>query len=77
MRIEVDLALCQGHGVCVEEAPEVFRVVERPGEYDRVELIVESPEQGLREKVEAAVRYCPNRVLRLVTEGRVTEGLND
>ncbi|MEE8166399.1 MAG: ferredoxin, partial [Myxococcota bacterium] len=26
MRIEVDLALCQGHGVCVEEAPEVFRV---------------------------------------------------
>ncbi len=77
MRIEVDLALCQGHGVCVEEAPEVFRVVERPGDYDRVELIVESPEQGLREKVEAAVRYCPNRVLRLVTEELVAGELKD
>ena len=68
MRIEVDLGLCQGHGICAEEAPEVFRVVERPGAYDHVELIVESPEQGLREKVEAAARYCPNRVLRLLTD---------
>ena len=66
MRVEVDLLLCQGHGICAEEAPEVFRVVTREGAYDRVELIVESPAAGLRERVEAAVRYCPNRVLRLV-----------
>ena len=69
VRIEVDLALCRCHGVCSEGMPEVLRVVERPGECDHVELIVESPEQGLREKLEAAVRDCPNRVLRLLTEG--------
>lgn len=65
MRIEVDLVLCQGHGICAEEAPEVFRVVEVPGTYDHVELIMEAPDEGLRDKVEAAVRHCPNRVLRL------------
>lgn len=66
MRIEIDLALCQGHGICAEEAPKVFRLVEEQGTYDHVELILESPDEGLREGIEAAVRYCPNRVLRLV-----------
>ena len=66
MRVEIDHDLCQGHGICAEEAPDVFRVVERPGTYDHVELIVESPEEGARGRIEAAVRYCPNRVLRIV-----------
>ena len=66
VRVEIDLELCQGHGLCAEEAPDVFRVVERPGTYDHVELIVESPEEEARGRVEAAVRYCPNRVLRIV-----------
>jgi ferredoxin len=65
MRIKIDLQLCQGHGLCQEEAPEVFRVVEVPGAYDHVELIMTSPDESLREKVEAAVRFCPNRVLSL------------
>ena len=65
MKIKIDLALCQGHGVCEDEAPEVFRVIEKPGAYDFVELIVESPDEGLRHKVETAVRYCPNRVLSI------------
>jgi ferredoxin len=65
MRVRVDLQLCQGHGLCQEEAPEVFRVVEVPGAYDRVELIVEEPDESLREKVEAAVRFCPNRVISI------------
>ena len=34
-----------------------------------MERIVESPEQGLYAKLKAAVRDCPNRVLRLLTEG--------
>ena len=66
MRIEIDIALCQGHGICADEAPRVFRVVEEAGGYDHVELIVDAPDEALREGVEAAVRYCPNRVLRLV-----------
>jgi len=28
VRVRVDLDLCQGHGTCAEEAPEVFAVDE-------------------------------------------------
>jgi ferredoxin len=63
MRVKVDLELCQGHALCQEEAPEVFRVVERPGEYDQVSLLDEHPPEALRTKVEAAARHCPNRVI--------------
>jgi ferredoxin len=65
VRITIDLQLCQGHGVCVEEAPEVFRVVAAPGRYDHAELILEDPDESLRRKVEAAVKFCPNRSLKL------------
>ena len=65
MRVVIDLDLCQGHGVCQNEAPEVFRVLERPGAYDQVRLLDESPPEALREKVESAVRHCPNRVIRI------------
>ncbi len=64
MKIVADLDLCQGHGMCQDTAPEVFRVVESDdGSYDHVELILAEPDVGLREKVEAAVKYCPNRAL--------------
>ena len=65
MRVKVDLELCQGHALCQEEAPEVFRVIERPGAYDQVSLLDEQPPESLRRKVEAAVRHCPNRVIRI------------
>ena len=63
--MRVDLELCQGHALCQEEAPEVFRVVERRGAYDQVELLEERPPEALRTKVEAAERHCPNRVIRV------------
>jgi len=63
LRVRVDLELCQGHGLCQEEAPEVFRVVDRPGTYGRVELLLDEPPEELRAKVLAAARYCPNRVI--------------
>ena len=56
-----------GKGRC-PEAPEVFRVVDRPGSYARVELIQEEPPEELRGKVEAAVLYCPNRVISIVDD---------
>ena len=65
MRVRVDLELCQGHALCREEAPEVFDVVERRGEYDQVKLLQEEPPEALRRKVENAVRHCPNRVIRV------------
>ncbi len=65
MRVIVDLELCQGHGVCEVEAPQIFRVVDRPGDYPRVEVILEQPPVALRDRLEAAVRYCPNRVISI------------
>ncbi len=66
MRIEIDRDLCQGHGVCMDEAPDVFLVIERAGEYAQASLLVEAPPEEQRAQVEAAVRHCPNRALKLV-----------
>ncbi len=68
MRIKIDFDLCQGHGECEMEAPEIFRVVSPSGEAPRVELILDSPPTVLRGKLEAAVRMCPNRVLSIDPE---------
>ena len=66
MKVIVDLDLCQGHSVCAGECPEVFAVEERPGGYGKVKLLTDEPPEALREKVEAAAKYCPNRVIRVV-----------
>jgi len=62
VRVRIDADLCQGHGVCAGEAPEVFRVDPRTG---KVELLLERPPEALRARVEKAVRYCPTRALSL------------
>jgi sterol 14-demethylase len=64
-RVRVDWDLCQGHGVCAGEAPEVFRVDPVTG---RVELLMERPPEALRARVEQAVRYCPTRALSLTED---------
>jgi sterol 14-demethylase len=61
-RVCVDLDLCQGHAVCVGEAPEVFEI-ER-GE-NKVVVLAESPAPEQRERVELAVRHCPTRALSI------------
>jgi ferredoxin len=65
VRIKVDLDLCQGHGVCRNEAPEVFGV---DAERQQVVLLEERPPESLREKVRAAVRYCPTSALSVEEE---------
>ena len=62
MRVRVDRDLCQGHGVCRSEAPEVFEV-DRGRE--QVVLKDERPPEALRQKVQAAVRFCPTRALSI------------
>jgi len=65
MRVKVDLDLCQGHGVCQMEAPEVFRVAERAEDHDQVEVLMAEIPETQRGPLEAAVRFCPNRVLSI------------
>ena len=63
MRIGIDLDLCQGHGMCEMEAPEVFRA-----DIDHAEILDSEPDEGLRGEVEAAVQYCPTQALRLIDD---------
>jgi sterol 14-demethylase len=68
MKITVDLALCQGHSVCLGEAPEVFDVIEQAGGYPQVTVLLEHPPEALREKVMKAAKYCPNNVITVLED---------
>jgi ferredoxin len=61
MKIVVDHDLCEANQVCMSRAPEVFRVDDE----DQLHILIESPPEELRQKVEAAVRLCPRQALRL------------
>jgi ferredoxin len=60
--VRIDLDLCQGHGVCVSEAPAVFGL--DPDER-KVRLLVAEPGEAARDDIELAVRHCPTRALTL------------
>ena len=68
MRVEVDVSLCQGHSVCLGEAPEIFDVVEQDEGYPLVKVLLQKPPEQLREKVLKAARYCPNHVITVIEE---------
>jgi sterol 14-demethylase len=65
LRIRIDTDLCQGHAVCMGEAPEVFDVERNEDGEDKVVLRMQRPTPALRAKVEAAVRHCPTRALAI------------
>ena len=61
MRVVVDRDLCQGHGVCESEAPEVFEVSKQ----GVLTVLQEDPPEDARSAVEKAVRFCPTGALRI------------
>jgi ferredoxin len=63
-RVTVDRDLCQGHGVCESEAPDVFEVTKER----QVAILDEQPGDDLRRQVEMAVKYCPTHALTIVEE---------
>ncbi|MBX7071476.1 MAG: ferredoxin [Microthrixaceae bacterium] len=64
LRIEIDRDLCQGHGVCEGEAPEVFELSKK-GE---LTVLRPEPDESLRPQVEAAAKYCPTRAIKLLSD---------
>jgi len=64
MRIVVDLDLCQGHGVCESEAPEVFAL----GKDHKVRVLDEHPPGDQRGPIDEAVRFCPTHALSVVDD---------
>jgi len=61
-RIVVDADLCQGHGVCEGEAPDLFEV----GKDMLVRVLDEHPDDSYRKAAEMAVKYCPTHAIALV-----------
>ena len=59
--VEVDQHLCQGHAVCVGESAKVFSVDDQ-GE---LSINVEACDSAELNKVQKAVKYCPNGALSL------------
>ncbi|MDA1074463.1 MAG: ferredoxin [Proteobacteria bacterium] len=62
MKVIVDHSLCEGHGRCMENVPEVFEVRDDDRSYP---LMKEIPEE-LRARVEHAVTVCPRAAIKLV-----------
>ena len=62
MEVRVDFDLCQGHGVCEGEAPEVFEV----DDDGTLTILQDRPPEELRPDIERAVRYCPTGAISLV-----------
>ena len=61
MKISVDPDLCQRHGECALEAPEVF-ALEDDGP---VRVLLEEPPVKLHAKVADALRYCPTGAISM------------
>jgi ferredoxin len=63
VRVEVDRDLCEGHGRCCEQAPEVFTM----DDGGVMHIVLPTIPEDQRRRVEAAVRDCPRQAL-LLTE---------
>ena len=62
VRVRLDVGLCQGHAVCMSEAPDVFRVEEGA---QTVTVLRHDVPADRRADVERAVRHCPTHALSL------------
>ena len=60
LRVVVDTDLCQGHGVCENEAPGVFTVPK-----GGPATVAGTVDDSRRAELEAAVRYCPTSALSI------------
>ncbi|MGE0789295.1 MAG: cytochrome P450 [Sandaracinaceae bacterium] len=61
LHVRLDHDLCQGHAVCVGEAPEVFTL----GDDGKVALKTSTPDPSLNAKVRAAAKFCPQKTILL------------
>ena len=61
MKVVVDFDVCQGHGVCEAEAPEVFQV----DEDGNLTVLLESPPESMRSQLEDAEKYCPQLAITI------------
>ena len=73
LHIALDLDVCQGHAVCVNEAPEVFYLDDETG---KVAVHTDRPDPKHNDAVRAAADYCPQRTIQLEEEALPQEALS-
>jgi ferredoxin len=61
MKIVVDYDLCEANAICMDIAPQIFKVDEN----DELQILVENPPEELRSRVEEAVRLCPRQAISI------------
>ncbi|GHD24845.1 hypothetical protein GCM10007147_21430 [Nocardiopsis kunsanensis] len=61
--IQLDRDRCEGHGLCEDAAPEIYRL----DDDCELELLVDEVSPELRSKAEAGARVCPVAALRVVS----------
>ena len=62
MKVVVDQLRCDAHGVCVNACPEVFALEDTE---DTVRVLIDEPDDSLRDKLEKAVRGCPKAAITI------------
>lgn len=60
-RIHVDTQLCQGHAMCMGEAPHLFKVDAN----NELQVLDSTPLMQNLEQAQQAVRNCPNQAIRI------------
>ena len=64
-RVELDTDLCQGHGVCLNEAPTLFAM---DGDGMKARVLSAKVAAQDRSAAENAVRHCPTRAIRIAED---------
>jgi ferredoxin len=61
LKVIVDFDLCEANARCMEVCPEVFKV----DDDDFLHILIESPPDSMREKLEEAARVCPRQAITI------------
>ena len=61
LKVVVDFDLCEANARCMEVCPEVFKV----DDDDFLHILIESPPDSMREKLEEAARVCPRQAITI------------
>lgn len=65
-RVIVDQDVCQGHSVCLSEAPDLFVVEDTGGAYPLARLKVAIVSGEALDAARRAARFCPNQSIRII-----------
>jgi ferredoxin len=61
LKVVVDFDLCEANARCMEVCPEVFKV----DDDDFLHILIETPPDSMREKLEEAARVCPRQAITI------------